>query len=252
MLRYYACQKGLGKFNALKRAIRAKNGDDAVGILTAAACYDELQALIRTMKTKGFKSFSLGVSGTVKLAVASGSGEYFIATDLDLKNPTLYAQVGGSLGLQAGASVNGVVTAHYGTSGSLQGSGSSLSASFKAFGGAGGTVGLSTGKAPRCTSFSVAAGIGAEADAGSVGKTYTAKLFSIPKPDFTPGCKNVYVKATNRTGKRIKIVDVDFYDTKQKRWRSKIVSNQEIPPGEVWARTMKLQKVGGDETQLRI
>jgi len=34
MLRYYACQKGLGQFNALKRAIKAKNTVDAKGIVS--------------------------------------------------------------------------------------------------------------------------------------------------------------------------------------------------------------------------
>ncbi len=252
MARYFVCQKALGKFNALKRAIKAKNLDDAKGVVEAAACRSELRALVGTLKRRGFKSFSLGVSGNVKVGMAGGSGEYFLAMDLDLKNPTLYAQVGGSFGVQAGASLNGVVTAFYSRPGNLSGGGKSFSASGKIAAGAGAAIGLSNGKSPRCTSFSASTGIGAEGNAGTIGVTYTAKLFRIHKPDLTRGCKDVRIVARNQTGREVKVVDVDFYDYKQKRWRSKLTRNQSLSPGGILQRRYKLQKVGGDKTNLRV
>lgn len=253
MVNYFVCQKGLGTFNALKKTIKAKKKSEAVDILKAAACVSELNALTSTMKARGFQSFSLGVSGNVNVGVVGGSGEYFVATDLEVKRPTLYASVGGSL-LTPGAeaSVNGVVTAFYGPVDQLSGGGKSFSVSAKAVGGAGAAVGLSGGDNPRCTSFSASAGAGVAANAGTMSATQTVKLVRIPGPDFSEGCKDVSIEAFNRTGGTIKIVDVDFYDFQQDLWRSKVTRNRDVASGQVWQWKTKLQKVGGDQTRLRI
>lgn len=251
MLKYRACQMGLGNLNALKKALLARKVDDAKGILAATACLNEFNNLVDTVRRKGFKSLSLGVSGELG-AIVGGSGEAFIATNLDLSHPTIYGSVGAGIGSQVGGSVNGVVSTYYASADQLSGKGKSFSVSLKALGGAGGAVGLSSGSSPRCESFSATAGAGAEVNAGSVSATRTFKLLRLPKPDFTAACKDVSVRATNRTGKEIKIIDVDFYDYINQRWRSKIIKNKKVANGRTWVKKLRLQKVGGDKTKLRV
>jgi len=251
MLKYLACQAGLGNINALNQFLLANKVDDAKNILAARACMNEFNNLVNTVRQKGFKSLSLGVSGELG-AIIGGSGEAFIASNLDLSSPTIYGSLGAGVGSQVGGGVNGVVSVYYDSANKLSGKGKSFSVSLKAFGGAGGAVGISSGPSPRCESFSATAGAGAEVNAGSVSATRTFKLVRIPKPDFSAGCKDVSVKATNRTGKEIKIIDVDFYDYINKRWRSKIIRNQKVSIGKTWSKKLRLQKVGGDKTKIRV
>ncbi|WP_031434999.1 hypothetical protein [Methylomarinum vadi] len=251
MLKYQACQMGLGNFNALKRTLAARKAEDAKNILAAKACINEFNNLVNTVRHKGFKSLSLGVSGELG-AIIGGSGEAFLASNLDLSSPTMYGSLGAGIGSQVGGGLNGVVSVYYDKADKLSGKGKSFSVSLKALGGAGGSVGLSSGRSPRCESFSATAGAGAEVNAGSVSTTRTFKLIRLPKPDFTAACKDVSVRATNRTGKQIKIIDVDFYDYVNKRWRSKIIKNKKVANGRTWAKKLRLQKVGGDKTKLRV
>jgi hypothetical protein len=252
MLKYFACQQGLGRFNALKKAVKANNADDAMEIVKANACSNELNDMVSTLRSRGFKSFSVGVSGEVSIGVG-GNGEYMIAMDIDdLGDPTLYATIGAGIGVQMGGAVGGVVSAHYKSADQLSGGGKSFAASLHVAGGGGGAVGISNGRSPRCESFSATAGVGGLANSGSVSATYTAKIIAFPSPDFTPSCKDVVVQAKNRTGKQIKIVDVDFYDYENKRWRSKVVKNTKIAHGKNWTKRFRLQKVGGDKTRVRI
>lgn len=251
MIKYGACQAGLGNFNALKKALKAKKVSHVNAVFNASACRNEFNRLLTTVRRKGFKSISLGISGELA-AIIGGSGEAFLATNLDLSKSTFYGSLGAGVGTQVGGSVNGVVSAFLSHADRLSGKGKSFSVSLKAFGGAGGAVGLSSGSSPTCESFSAIAGAGAAVNAGSISSTRTFKLIRIPKPDFTPSCKNVSVKAFNRTGAEIKIVDVDFYDYENKRWRSKVVKNKVIAKGESWSKKLRLQKVGGDKTKVRI
>lgn len=251
MLKYAACQKGLGRINALKSAIKAHRMDDVQGIIEAAACKNELTEMVNTFSRKGFRSFSLGVSGEVSAGI-SGTGEYLVAMDLDLSNPTLYASVGGGIGVQLGGSVDGVVSTYYAPADRLSGSGKSFSVALEVMGGAGASVGLSSGRSPRCESFSASAGVGGLANTGSISVTQTVKLIDIPKPDFTPACEDVTVRATNRTGREIKIIDVDFYDYQNGHWRSNAIKNKKVASGGTWSKQLRLQKVGGDRTKVRI
>jgi len=251
MLKYLACQAGLGNINALNKILLANKVDDAKGILAASACMNEFNNLVSTVRHKGFKSLSLGVSGELG-AILGGSGEAFIASNLDLSSPTIYGTLGAGIGSQVGGSLNGVVSVYYDRASKLGGKGKSFAVSLKALGGAGGAVGLSSGSSPRCESFSASAGGGAEVNAGSISGTRTFKLVRIPKPDFSAACKNVKVRANNRTGKEIKIIDVDFYDYVNKRWRSKIIKNQKVANGKTWSKKLRLQKVGGDKTKVRV
>ena len=251
MLKYLGCQAGLGNVNALNQILLAKRVDDAKDILAAKACHNEFTNLVDTVRRKGFKSLSLGISGELS-AIIGGSGEAFIASNLDLSSPTIYGSLGAGLGTQAGGSLNGVVSVFYDRADKLSGGGKSFAVSLKALGGAGGAVGLSSGSSPRCESFSASAGGGAEVNAGSVSLTKTFKLIRIPKPDFTAACKDVSIRANNRTGKEVKIIDVDFYDYVNNRWRSKVIKNEKVSKGKTWSKTLRLQKVGGDKTKLKI
>lgn len=251
MLKYLACQAGLGNINALNQILLANKVEDAKNILAAQACMNEFNDLVRTVSRKGFKSLSLGVSGELG-AIIGGSGEAFIASNLDLGSPTIYGSLGAGIGSQVGGGVNGVVSVYYDKANKLSGKGKSFAVSLKAVGGAGGAVGISSGSSPRCESFSATAGAGAEVNAGSVSATRTFKLVRIPKPDFSAACKDVKVKAVNRTGKEIKIIDVDFYDYINKRWRSKIIRNQKVSNGKTWSKKLRLQKVGGDKTKVKV
>ncbi len=251
MLRYSGCQAGLRNFNALKAVLKVKNPDDAKAIFAASACKHEFDNLLRTVRSKGFKSISLGLSGEVS-AIIGGSGEAFFASNLDLSNTTFYGSVGAGIGSQVGGSINGVVSVYLDPADRLSGKGKSFSVSLKTLGGAGGAVGLSSGASPTCESFSAMAGAGAEMDAGSISSTRTFKLFRLPKPDFTPSCKNVTVRARNRSGKEIKIIDVDFYDYVNERWRSKIIRNRVVQKGKTWSKSLRLQKVGGDKTRVKV
>jgi hypothetical protein len=251
MLKYLTCQAGLGNINALQKTLTAKRVEDAKDILAARACYYEFTSMVETVRRKGFQSLSLGVSGELS-AVIGGYGEAFVASNLDLTSPTLYGTLGVGLGTQAGGSLNGVVSVYYERADNLKGNGKSFAVSLKAVGGAGGAVGLSSGSSPRCESFSATAGAGGEVNAGSVSLTKTFRLARIPRPDFSAGCKDVSVRVTNRTGKQIKLVDVDFYDYVNRRWRSKIIKNTEISNGRSWSKKLRLQKVGGDKTRVKI
>jgi len=78
-----------------------------------------------------------------------------------------------------GVSVNAVISGNFGHAGLLAGTGQSLSVSLKAAGGADASVQTSEQQGstpPRCTGFSVSPGAGAEADAGSLGRTITVQI----------------------------------------------------------------------------
>ena len=69
-------------------------------------------------------------------------------------------------------------------------------------------------------------------------------------PSYARGtCKDVYVQAVNNTGKRIKVIDMDYvidgYGTK-----SEPVRNEEIPAGKPWAKTRNLEQASGRITTI--
>ncbi len=251
MLKYRACQVGLGKLEALKRAIKAKKLEDIRGIVEAARCKGELDNMISVLRAEGFRAFSMGVSGEGSAGFGLSS-EFYVAMNLDLSDATTYQQVGGSLGVSAGIGLNGVVSAFYNKADDLSGGGKSFSAGGKFLLGGSAAVGLSSGKSPRCESFSAAGGKGVGANFGSIALTHTHKLFRFPKIDTSPGCKDVRIVGKNKTGKKIKVVDIDFYDYQKNGWRSKNTWNKKLENGETFDRKYRLQKVGGDATKVKI
>jgi hypothetical protein len=71
-------------------------------------------------------------------------------------------------------------------------------------------------------------------------------------PASAAWCKKVYVKATNQTGQPVKIIDLDYYDYEDGKWRSEPTVNKVIPRGQVWADTRTLESVGGERIKIRI
>lgn len=65
-------------------------------------------------------------------------------------------------------------------------------------------------------------------------------------------CKDVRIEATNNTGKKIKVIDVDYHDYAKNLWRSKPTKNTKVPDGSIYRRTASLHQVGNAKTQIRI
>ena len=178
-LRVAFCFHKPAVLRVIKPLLRKKQSGKLREVLLAGACVPELRAATRTMRSRGFKSFSIGVGGDVGAGVGANS-QFFVALDTSLRGRAyVYELLGWQLGTSVGGSLNVIVTAYYAEGSQLAGKGQGFSVSLKALEGAGGAVGLSYaehGQAPRCTSFSAAAGAGAEANVGSVTRTITLRL----------------------------------------------------------------------------
>lgn len=69
-------------------------------------------------------------------------------------------------------------------------------------------------------------------------------------PAFARGtCKDVYVQATNKTGKTIKVIDMD-YELKGYGKKSEPVKNDEIPNNGFWTLSNNLERASGRETRI--
>lgn len=66
-------------------------------------------------------------------------------------------------------------------------------------------------------------------------------------------CNDVTVRAHNRTGSDIKIIDVDFHHYSQKKWHSKVTWNKKVKKDNTYVKTFKkLKDVGHDKMQIRV
>ena len=65
-------------------------------------------------------------------------------------------------------------------------------------------------------------------------------------------CKRVYIEAINKTGKTVKVVDIDYYDYGSKKWRSEPTTNRILRNGESWSWRKRLERVNGEKTVVRI
>ena len=70
--------------------------------------------------------------------------------------------------------------------------------------------------------------------------------------DASENCKRVYIEAINKTGKTIKVIDIDYYDYGAKRWRTEMVKNRILRSGESWSWRKNLEGVNAEETRVRI
>lgn len=163
----------------LKPMFAQRRTSDIVGTLLQGACAAQIRKTAGDLRRNGLASMSLGISGDIGLGIGAAS-EFFVALDTSLKGRAyLYETLGFRVGKVVGGSVNGVVTAHLAPARSLAGDGQSFSVSLKALGGAGGSVGFSYSRGdrkPGCTGISAAAGVGAEVNAGAVGRSTTIRL----------------------------------------------------------------------------
>jgi hypothetical protein len=62
-------------------------------------------------------------------------------------------------------------------------------------------------------------------------------------------CKHVFVQATNKTGKTVKVIDMDYMISGY-GLRSEPVKNQVIPVGGVWSITHNLEHANERNTQI--
>ena len=65
-------------------------------------------------------------------------------------------------------------------------------------------------------------------------------------------CKDVYISAINKTGAKIKIIDLDYYDPAYSKWRSEPTPNEVIASGKIWQETRRLEKVNAKKTKIRV
>ncbi|MDH3241762.1 MAG: hypothetical protein OEO83_13975 [Alphaproteobacteria bacterium] len=68
-------------------------------------------------------------------------------------------------------------------------------------------------------------------------------------------CRDVYVKVTNKTGDKVKIIDLDYFDYglgKKGRWRSEPTKNEVVPKNQVYQTTRRLENVKAEYTKIRI
>jgi len=68
----------------------------------------------------------------------------------------------------------------------------------------------------------------------------------------TFGCSRVKIEATNNTGRRVKVIDVDYHDYSEGKWHSEPTKNTEISNGGTYRKTANLETVGGKKTQIRV
>ena len=91
----------------------------------------------------------------------------------------------------------------------------------------------------------VSHGVGVGFNAGSVNKIRTRI--------FRRSCRNVQVIVTNNRDKKVRILDLNYYDRGKRR--SEPTPNRTIKPGEtrnVWKRPHDLGKVGYEHTELEV
>lgn len=174
------CLNSSSIYDRLKAQFKQKDAGGLKRTLLSGACSGAIRKSASALRQNGLRTITLGISGELGAGVGVLS-EFFLAINTDLRgNVHLYETLGYKFGKFGGGSVNAVVTAHNAPANALAGDAQSFSVSLKAIGGAGGSVGLSYekgGRPPQCTSLSAAAGAGAEANAGSINRHTTIRLF---------------------------------------------------------------------------
>lgn len=65
-------------------------------------------------------------------------------------------------------------------------------------------------------------------------------------------CKNVRIQISNQSGTTVQIYDIDYFDYSSGRWRSEATKNRIVNDGGSWEYKKRLEKVGAEQTQIRI
>ena len=92
--------------------------------------------------------------------------------------------------------------------------------------------------------FSVSGGVGVATEIATIHKAVT-RIWGYP-------CRKVDVRVTNNTGSKIKIVDLDYYDSQKQKWRSEPTPNAVIANGRVWRKTRSLERIFLEQTKVKI
>lgn len=75
---------------------------------------------------------------------------------------------------------------------------------------------------------------------------------------FAPGqtlaksCRNVHLEVRNQTGKSIKMIDLDYWDSESEKWRSEPVRNEVIKNGHTWQENRNLEFVNNQPVKIRV
>ncbi len=201
---------------------------------------------------RSFQSLSVGLGADIAAVFGAGADAGFV-WDLNGNLPTrlfLSGSSGGGIRAGAGADITVGINADPNTSGVSKYFGGSISAD------AGFSVGvgvITSRRSSRLSSFftapvrgvEVSAGVGVGFNAGSIDKIRTRI--------FRRSCRNVQISVTNTGNKKIRILDLNYYDRGKRR--SEPTPNRTIKPGEtrgVWKRPHDLGKVGYEHTQLEV
>lgn len=68
-------------------------------------------------------------------------------------------------------------------------------------------------------------------------------------------CRNVQLEVINKTGDKINIVDIDYWDPAKGRdggWRSEPIKNETLNNNRTWRETRNLEKVNKRRTKMRV
>ncbi len=82
-------------------------------------------------------------------------------------------------------------------------------------------------------------------------------LFSLivtlmPAQAEAKSCRKVHLEVNNRTGKTIKVIDLDYWDTESEKWRSEPVRNEVIKNKRAWQETRNLEHVHNQRVKVRV
>ena len=211
------------------------------------------QAKLKNGKSSGggnlrFRSLSVGLGADIAAIFGAGADAGFV-WDLDGNLPTrlfLSGASGGGARAGAGADLTVGLNTDQNKSGVSRYYGGSLSVD------AGVSVGVTVITARIGNFFQapvkgieVSAGVGVGFNGGSIDKIKTRI--------FRRSCRNVVVNVTNTGDKKIRILDLNYFDRGKRR--SEPTPNRTVKPGEtrgVWKRPHNLEKVGYEHTQLEV
>ncbi len=70
--------------------------------------------------------------------------------------------------------------------------------------------------------------------------------------DASEHCKKVRINISNQTGQTVQVYDIDYYDFGSGVWRSEPTKNRILNHGGGWTYKKRLEKVGAEQTQVRV
>lgn len=69
---------------------------------------------------------------------------------------------------------------------------------------------------------------------------------------YAKSCRNVHLEVRNQTGKSIKMLDLDYWDTESEKWRSEPVRNEVIKNNHTWQENRNLEFVNNQPVKIRV